>query len=54
MSLLEQIEKLREKLNQAANPQGCLTHEEVLKLSQELDRLILQYVKSRKHPEKPD
>ncbi|MDQ0339348.1 hypothetical protein J2S00_002135 [Caldalkalibacillus uzonensis] len=50
MKLLEQIEKLRKKLNQAAAHKS-LTDEEVLKISQELDRLILQYIKSQEQSE---
>jgi hypothetical protein len=43
VAMKEQIEKLREKLNDLVIKQSTLTHQEIVKLSKELDELIYYY-----------
>lgn len=50
MNLLDQIETMRKKLNQVAS-QHKLSDDEVIRISQELDRLILEYIRLRRSGE---
>lgn len=42
----EEIEILREELNRLTRENTCLHSEEIVKLSQELDKLIYKYYKN--------
>lgn len=45
--LIDEIEKLRKKLNQQGES-GCLTNDSIIATSQRLDELILEYYRSER------
>jgi hypothetical protein len=45
-SIEEKIEELRSAMIEEANKQGCLWHEKVVTISQELDKYLVYYQKS--------